>query len=146
MPIGDYYLRSISEEVRFGVVLLFTVNGGSLRVGLNRRLLCSNGLRYNREAIGTFNLPSYSKVDTVVETRGLSSGEWLLRCSNSENTELFKKQSDEEKTSTDQDEDIKVSTYNSDEETTSSEDEAMDIPEPMDTDSTSIWKKKNRAR
>ncbi|MFQ6656279.1 hypothetical protein Gotur_026457 [Gossypium turneri] len=37
-----------------------------------------------------------------------------------ENTELYRNQSDEEKTSTDQDEDIKVSTYNSDEETTSS--------------------------
>ncbi|MFQ6630960.1 hypothetical protein Gotur_008413, partial [Gossypium turneri] len=44
------------------------------------------------------------------------------------------KQSDEEKTSTDKDEDIKVSTYNSDEETTSSEDENIDISEPMDTE------------
>ncbi|MFQ6629820.1 hypothetical protein Gotur_006715, partial [Gossypium turneri] len=71
--------------------------------------------------------------------------------SNSENTELYKNQSDEEetstdqeiknrnlsdeeKTSTDQDEDIKVSTYNSDEETTSFEEENIDIPEPMDTE------------
>ncbi|MBA0861794.1 hypothetical protein Goshw_000869, partial [Gossypium schwendimanii] len=53
--------------------------------------------------------------------------------SNSENTELFKNQSDEEKTSTDQDEDIKVSTYNSDEEKTSSEEE-IEIPEQMDTE------------
>ncbi|MFQ6622241.1 hypothetical protein Gotur_001990, partial [Gossypium turneri] len=53
--------------------------------------------------------------------------------SNSENTELFKKQYDEEKTSTDQDEDIKVSTYNFDEETTSSKDETIGIPKPMDT-------------
>ncbi|MBA0874925.1 hypothetical protein Goshw_023978, partial [Gossypium schwendimanii] len=45
-------------------------------------------------------------------------------------------QSDEEKTSTDQDEDIKVSNYNSDEENTSSEDENIDIPEPMDTEPT----------
>ncbi|MFQ6643416.1 hypothetical protein Gotur_018020 [Gossypium turneri] len=43
----------------------------------------------------------------------------------------LKKQSNEEKTSTDQDEDIKVSTYNSDEENTSSEDENIEIPEPM---------------
>ncbi|MFQ6622239.1 hypothetical protein Gotur_001990 [Gossypium turneri] len=82
--------------------------------------------------------------------------------SNSENTELFKKQydeektstdqdedikvstykSDEEKTSTDQDEDIKVSTYNSDEETTSSDDETIDISEPMDTDSTNPYGKR----
>ncbi|MBA0872355.1 hypothetical protein Goshw_012186, partial [Gossypium schwendimanii] len=55
--------------------------------------------------------------------------------SNSENTELFKNQSDEEKTSTDQDEDIKVSTYNSDEEKTSSEEE-IEISKPMDTEST----------
>ncbi|MFQ6668495.1 hypothetical protein Gotur_034112 [Gossypium turneri] len=39
-------------------------------------------------------------------------------------------QSDEEKTSTDQDEDIKVSTYNSDEENTSSEEEEIDIQNP----------------
>ncbi|MBA0863012.1 hypothetical protein Goshw_015538, partial [Gossypium schwendimanii] len=52
-------------------------------------------------------------------------------------------QSDEEKTSTDQDEDIKVSTYNSDEETTSSEDETIDIPEPMDTEPTDPYKKES---
>ncbi|MBA0640279.1 hypothetical protein Goklo_023233, partial [Gossypium klotzschianum] len=59
-------------------------------------------------------------------------------------TELFKKQSDEEKTSTDQDEDIKVSTYNSNEETTSSEDidEEINIPEPMNTEPTNPYEKK----
>ncbi|MFQ6652430.1 hypothetical protein Gotur_024302 [Gossypium turneri] len=62
--------------------------------------------------------------------------------SNSENTEIFKKQSDEEKTSTDWDEDIKVSTYNSDEETTSSEDENIDIPEPMDNEPTDPYGKR----
>ncbi|MBA0850536.1 hypothetical protein Goshw_000999, partial [Gossypium schwendimanii] len=62
--------------------------------------------------------------------------------SNSENTELFKKQSDEEKTSTDQDEDIKVSTYNSDEENTSPEDENIEIPEPMDTETTDPYGKR----
>ncbi|MFQ6630850.1 hypothetical protein Gotur_008515, partial [Gossypium turneri] len=64
------------------------------------------------------------------------------RSSNSENTELFKNQSDEEKTSTDQDEDIKVSTYNSDEETNSSEDEKINIPEPMDTKQTDPYGKR----
>ncbi|MBA0619048.1 hypothetical protein Godav_028291 [Gossypium davidsonii] len=56
--------------------------------------------------------------------------------SNSENTELFKNQSDEEKTSTDQDEDIKVSTCNSDEEKTSSEDENIEILDPMNSKKT----------
>ncbi|MBA0701551.1 hypothetical protein Goari_022729, partial [Gossypium aridum] len=59
--------------------------------------------------------------------------------SNSENTELSKGQSDEEKTSEDQDVDIKVSTYNSDEETTSSKDE--NIPEPMDSEPTDPYGK-----
>ncbi|MBA0638572.1 hypothetical protein Godav_005236, partial [Gossypium davidsonii] len=62
--------------------------------------------------------------------------------SNSEKPELFKKQSDEEKNPTDQDEDIKVSTYNSDEETTSSEDENIDILEPMDTEPPDPYKKR----
>ncbi|MBA0761384.1 hypothetical protein Gotri_024038, partial [Gossypium trilobum] len=62
--------------------------------------------------------------------------------SNYENKELFKKQSDEEKTSTDQDEDIKVSTYNSDEENTSSEEENIEIPEPMDTETTDPYGKR----
>ncbi|MBA0606924.1 hypothetical protein Godav_019320, partial [Gossypium davidsonii] len=60
---------------------------------------------------------------------------------NSENTELFKNQSDEEKTSIDQNEDIKVSTYNSDEEKTSSEEE-IKISEPMDTEPTDPYGKK----
>nr|KJB67649.1 hypothetical protein B456_010G204600 [Gossypium raimondii] len=64
--------------------------------------------------------------------------------SNSEKTELYKKQSDEEKTSTDQDEDIKVSTYNSNEETTSSEevDEEINIPELMDTEPPDPYRKR----
>ncbi|MBA0767200.1 hypothetical protein Gotri_016129, partial [Gossypium trilobum] len=45
-------------------------------------------------------------------------------------------QFEEEKTLTDQDEDIKVISYNFDEENTSSEDENIDIPEPMDTEPT----------
>ncbi|MBA0881342.1 hypothetical protein Goshw_026161, partial [Gossypium schwendimanii] len=61
--------------------------------------------------------------------------------SNSENTELFKNQSNEEKTSTDQDEDIKVSIYNSDEEKTSSEEE-IEIPEPMNTEPTNLHRKR----
>ncbi|MFQ6650064.1 hypothetical protein Gotur_022539, partial [Gossypium turneri] len=66
------------------------------------------------------------------------------RSSNSENTELFKNQSDEEKTSTDQDENIKVSTYISDEETTSSEevDKEINISEPMDSEQTDPYRKK----
>ncbi|MFQ6620367.1 hypothetical protein Gotur_000419, partial [Gossypium turneri] len=56
--------------------------------------------------------------------------------SNSENAELFKNQSDGEKTLTNQDEDIKVSTCNSDGENTSSEDENIEIPDPMDTETT----------
>ncbi|MBA0620202.1 hypothetical protein Godav_005962, partial [Gossypium davidsonii] len=64
------------------------------------------------------------------------------KSSNFENTELFKNQSDEEKTSTDQDEYIKVSTYNSDEENTSSEDENIEILEPMDTDPTDPYRKR----
>ncbi|MBA0707634.1 hypothetical protein Golax_019664, partial [Gossypium laxum] len=51
-------------------------------------------------------------------------------------------QSDEEKTSTDQDKDIKVSTYNSNEENTSSEDENIEIPEPMDTEPTDPYGKR----
>ncbi|MBA0861021.1 hypothetical protein Goshw_023541, partial [Gossypium schwendimanii] len=52
------------------------------------------------------------------------------------------KQSDEEKTSTDQDEDIKVISHNSYEENTSSEDENIDIPEPMDTEPTDPFGKR----
>ncbi|MFQ6653141.1 hypothetical protein Gotur_024692, partial [Gossypium turneri] len=51
-------------------------------------------------------------------------------------------QSNEEKTSTDQDEDIKVISQNSDEENTSSEDENIDIPEPMDTKPTDPYGKR----
>ncbi|MFQ6663156.1 hypothetical protein Gotur_030782 [Gossypium turneri] len=51
-------------------------------------------------------------------------------------------QSDKEKTSIDQDEDIKVTSHNSDEENTSSEDENIDIPEPMDTESTDPYGKR----
>ncbi|MBA0761225.1 hypothetical protein Gotri_023902, partial [Gossypium trilobum] len=54
--------------------------------------------------------------------------------SNSENTENLKVTSyqfDEEKTSTDQEEDLKVTNYNSDEEKTSTNEEE-NIPEPMD--------------
>ncbi|MBA0635509.1 hypothetical protein Godav_025672, partial [Gossypium davidsonii] len=50
--------------------------------------------------------------------------------------------SDEEKTSTDQDEDIKVTSHNSDEKNNSSEDENIDIPEPMDTEPTDPYGKK----
>ncbi|KAK5845091.1 hypothetical protein PVK06_001244 [Gossypium arboreum] len=32
-------------------------------------------------AISAFNLPSYSKVGTIVDIRGLSDGERLLQCS-----------------------------------------------------------------
>ncbi|MBA0671110.1 hypothetical protein Goklo_024985, partial [Gossypium klotzschianum] len=48
----------------------------------------------------------------------------------------------EEKTSTDQDEDIKVTSHNSDEKNNSSEDENIDIPEPMDTEPTDPYGKK----
>ncbi|MFQ6633653.1 hypothetical protein Gotur_011690 [Gossypium turneri] len=51
-------------------------------------------------------------------------------------------QSDEEKNSTNQDEDIKVISHNSDEENTSSEDENIDIPEPMDTEPTDPFGKR----
>ncbi|MBA0729384.1 hypothetical protein Golax_022952, partial [Gossypium laxum] len=51
-------------------------------------------------------------------------------------------QSDEEKTSTDKDEDIKVISQNSDEENTSSEDENIDILEPMDTEPTDPYGKR----
>ncbi|MFQ6661563.1 hypothetical protein Gotur_029679 [Gossypium turneri] len=50
-------------------------------------------------------------------------------------------QSDEEKTLTNQNEDIKVTSYNFDEENTSSEDENIDIPEPMDTEPTDPYGK-----
>ncbi|MBA0853344.1 hypothetical protein Goshw_016226, partial [Gossypium schwendimanii] len=46
------------------------------------------------------------------------------------------------KTSTDQDEDIKVTSHNSDEENTSPEDEKIDIPEPMDTEPTDSYGKR----
>ncbi|MBA0640542.1 hypothetical protein Goklo_023470, partial [Gossypium klotzschianum] len=62
--------------------------------------------------------------------------------SNSENAELFKNQSDGEKTLTDQDEDIKVSTCNSDGENTSSEDENIEIPDPMDIETTDLYGKR----
>ncbi|MBA0608675.1 hypothetical protein Godav_020867, partial [Gossypium davidsonii] len=52
---------------------------------------------------------------------------------NTENLKVTSYQSDEEKTSTDQEEDLKVSNYNSDEEKTST-DEEENIPEPMDTE------------
>ncbi|MFQ6630851.1 hypothetical protein Gotur_008515, partial [Gossypium turneri] len=45
-------------------------------------------------------------------------------------------------TDSNQDEDIKVSTYNSDEETNSSEDEKINIPEPMDTKQTDPYGKR----
>ncbi|MBA0553741.1 hypothetical protein Golob_012892, partial [Gossypium lobatum] len=45
-------------------------------------------------------------------------------------------QSDGEKTSTDQDKDIKVTSYNSDEENTSFEDEKIGVLEPMDIEPT----------
>ncbi|MBA0618554.1 hypothetical protein Godav_027875, partial [Gossypium davidsonii] len=51
-------------------------------------------------------------------------------------------QSDEEKTSTDQDEDIKVTSHNFDEENTSSEDENIDILDPMDTEPTDPYGKR----
>ncbi|MFQ6651442.1 hypothetical protein Gotur_023773 [Gossypium turneri] len=62
--------------------------------------------------------------------------------SNFENTELLKNQSDEEKTLTDQDEDIKVSTYNSDKEKTSSEEEEIEIPKPINTETTDLYGKR----
>ncbi|MBA0749559.1 hypothetical protein Gogos_003471 [Gossypium gossypioides] len=37
--------------------------------------------KYHTKAIGTFNLHSCSKVSTIVDAKGLSGGEWLLRCS-----------------------------------------------------------------
>ncbi|MFQ6648750.1 hypothetical protein Gotur_021127 [Gossypium turneri] len=50
----------------------------------------------------------------------------ILKTQNYLKINLMKK-----KTSTDQDEDIKVSTYNSDEEKTLSEEKNIEIPEPM---------------
>ncbi|KAH1081853.1 hypothetical protein J1N35_021614 [Gossypium stocksii] len=70
-------------EVKFGVVLISTVKGGSLRGGLNRQPLCNNGSGYNG-ATGTFSLSSYSKADTVMDQIGLLGGEWLLQCSKSD--------------------------------------------------------------
>ncbi|MBA0857394.1 hypothetical protein Goshw_011981, partial [Gossypium schwendimanii] len=61
---------------------------------------------------------------------------------NTENLEATSYQSDEEKTSTDQDEDIKVTSHNSDEENTLSEDENIDIPKPMDTEPTDPYGKR----
>ncbi|MBA0561142.1 hypothetical protein Golob_017992, partial [Gossypium lobatum] len=51
-------------------------------------------------------------------------------------------QSDEEKTLTDQDEDIKVTSHNFDEEKTSSEDENIDIQDPMDIEPTDPYGKR----
>ncbi|MFQ6653720.1 hypothetical protein Gotur_024971, partial [Gossypium turneri] len=51
-------------------------------------------------------------------------------------------QSDEEKTSTDQDEDIKVISQNSDEENTSSEVDNIDISDHMDTEPTDPYEKR----
>ncbi|MBA0746741.1 hypothetical protein Gogos_009233, partial [Gossypium gossypioides] len=50
--------------------------------------------------------------------------------------------SDEKKTSTDQDEDIKILTYNSNEEKTSSEEEEIEIPKSMDTETTDLYGKR----
>ncbi|MFQ6634690.1 hypothetical protein Gotur_010395, partial [Gossypium turneri] len=61
---------------------------------------------------------------------------------NIENLEATSYKSDEEKTSTDQDEDIKVTSHNFDEENTSSEDENIDIPDPMDTEPTDPYGKR----
>ncbi|MBA0856953.1 hypothetical protein Goshw_005306, partial [Gossypium schwendimanii] len=61
---------------------------------------------------------------------------------NTENFEATSYQSDEEKTSTDQDEDIKVTSHNSDEENTSFEDKNIDIPEAMDIEPIDPYGKK----
>ncbi|MBA0877836.1 hypothetical protein Goshw_004950, partial [Gossypium schwendimanii] len=61
---------------------------------------------------------------------------------NAESLEATSNQSDEEKTSTDQDEDIKVTSHNSNEENTSFEDEKIDIPEHMDTEPTDPYGKR----
>ncbi|MFQ6648749.1 hypothetical protein Gotur_021127, partial [Gossypium turneri] len=61
----------------------------------------------------------------------------ILKTQNYLKINLMKK-----KTSTDQDEDIKVSTYNSDEEKTLSEEKNIEIPEPMDTEPTDPYGKR----
>ncbi|MBA0671166.1 hypothetical protein Goklo_023964, partial [Gossypium klotzschianum] len=64
---------------------------------------------------------------------------------NSENIENLKAtsyKSDEEKTSTNQDEDIKVTSHNSDKVNTSFEDENIDIPDPMDIEPTDPYGKR----
>ncbi|KAH1097431.1 hypothetical protein J1N35_014352 [Gossypium stocksii] len=50
-------------------------------VEVNVEVLIDGRYAIMDQAIGTFNIPSYSKVGTVVDARELSVGKQLLRCS-----------------------------------------------------------------
>ncbi|KAH1121449.1 hypothetical protein J1N35_004609 [Gossypium stocksii] len=76
--MGLLPLKLILEKSSSGVILLCTIMSGSIRGGLNRRPLYGHGSRYNKGIVNAFNLHSYPKVDTVVDTgRLLSRKQWF---------------------------------------------------------------------